>query len=277
MRRTIRAERKGLIIGVTAGVIWTLSKVALPFMARLGVDHGIVDNQPGELQKWTIGILIVALVSALCTGIRRYVAFGIAYRAETDLRLRLFAHLQRLHFAYHDHAQTGQLMSRAASDLQQIQGFVVMIPITVSNALTVMLRGGGPCSSTGSSRCSRSLPLPALNVMANRFSARIHPVSMELQQELAGVSTSVEETVTGIRVVKGFGAEKVQTDKLHDHADRVLDRALYAGRVRAGFMPLLDFIPALGILAVFGTAATKCLTASSPSATSSASCSTSTC
>ena len=74
-------------------------------------------------------------MSAVAVGFRRYLAFGIAYKAETDLRHRLFAHLQRLHFAFHDHAQTGQLMSRAATDLQQIQGFVVMIPITISNVL----------------------------------------------------------------------------------------------------------------------------------------------
>ena len=89
-----------------------------------------------------------------------------------------------------------------------------------------------------------------LNVLANRFSTGIHPVSMELQQELAGVPTVVEETVTGIRVVKGFGAENVQADRLREHGERVLDRALRAGRIRADFMPLLDFLPALGLLAV---------------------------
>jgi ATP-binding cassette subfamily B protein len=73
---------------------------------------------------------------------------------------------------------------------------------------------------------------------------------MELQQELAGVSTSVEETVTGIRVVKGFGAERVQSARMKETTARVLDRALFAGRVRAGFMPLLDFVPAIGLLAV---------------------------
>ena len=92
--------------------------------------------------------------------------------------------------------------------------------------------------------------LPFLNYLANRFSKKIHPVSMELQQELAGVSTSVEETVTGIRVVKGFGAEHVQSKRMKNTAARVFDRAIYAGKVRAGFMPALDFIPALGILAV---------------------------
>ncbi|MDP1794735.1 MAG: ABC transporter ATP-binding protein, partial [Acidimicrobiales bacterium] len=119
-----------------------------------------------------------------------------------------------------------------------------------SNALTILMVSGIVVSLNLKLALLALLPLPALNVLANRFSKNIHPVSMELQQELAGVSTSVEETVTGIRVVKGFGAENVQSARMKETAARVLDRALHAGRVRAGFMPLLDFVPALGFLAV---------------------------
>jgi ATP-binding cassette, subfamily B, bacterial len=248
--RTIRTQQLGVVIGVVAGLIWTVAKVSLPFMALQAIDHGVVGNEPGALRNWSIAIIVVATISGICTGTRRFVAFGIAYRAETDLRLKLFAHLQRLHFAYHDESQTGQLMSRAATDLQQIQGFVVMIPITISNALTIVLVTTIVIVINAKLALLALAALPILNVMANRFAKRIHPVSMELQQELAGVATSVEETVTGIRVVKGFGAERTQSARMKATAARVLDRALYAGRVRAGFMPMLDFIPSIGILAI---------------------------
>ncbi|HVT77053.1 MAG TPA: ABC transporter ATP-binding protein [Acidimicrobiales bacterium] len=250
LRRTIGKQKLAVSIGVTAGIVWTLAKVALPTLAQKGIDQGIVANEPGALRKWSVIIVVVAMVSAVCTGLRRFAAFGVAYRAETDLRLRLFAHLQRLHFAYHDRAQTGQLMSRAATDLQQIQSFVVMIPITISNALQILLVAILLLITNLKLAIVALAALPLLNVMANRFSKRIHPVSMELQQELAGVSTSVEEAVTGIRVVKGFGAEALQSQRLKATAARVLDRALYAGQVRAGFMPLLDFIPQVGIFAI---------------------------
>ena len=248
--RTVRTQRSAVFLGVLAGLVWTLAKVALPKMAGAAISHGIVSNEPGALRNWTIAIVAVAAVSGFCTGMRRFLAFGIAYRAETDLRLKLFAHLQRLHFAYHDQSQTGQLMSRAATDLQQIQGFIVMIPITFSNLLQIVLVALIMMLTNFKLALLALAPLPFLNYMANRFSKRSHPVSMELQQELAGVSTSVEETVTGIRVVKGFGAERVQSARMKATAARVYDRAVYAGKVRAGFMPLLDFIPALGILAV---------------------------
>ena len=248
--RTVRTQRAAVFFGVLAGLIWTIAKVALPYMARQGINHGIELDEPGALRNWTIAIIVVAAISGVCTGLRRYLAFGVAYRVETDLRLKLFAHLQRLHFAFHDQSQTGQLMSRAATDLQQIQGFIVMIPITFSNLLTIVLVAIMVMVINVKLALLALAPLPFLNYMANRFSKRIHPVAMELQQELAGVSTSVEETVTGIRVVKGFGAEGVQSARMKATAARVFDRAIFAGRVRAGFMPLLDFIPALGILAV---------------------------
>ena len=251
---TIRPQWGAIGAGIVAGLVWTAAKVTVPSVTRLAVDQGIgtAERPPhdGALLKWSLVMLAVGLVSAACTGVRRYLAFGVAHRAETHLRMRLFAHLQRLHFAFHDHTQTGQLMSRAATDMQQIQGFVVLIPITVSNALTVtsvavilvLMNPGLAALALGA--------LPLVNIFAKRFSSRIHPVSMQLQQELAGVATVVEETVTGVRVVKGFGAEPVQNERLRDRGDRVYDRALHAARIRAGFMPVLDFLPAMGLVAI---------------------------
>jgi ATP-binding cassette subfamily B protein len=246
----VRPQRAGIILGVVFGLIWTAAKVTVPSLTRKGIDQGVVQDRPGALLKWSLIMLAVGLVSALCTGLRRFIAFGIAHRAETHLRHRLFAHLQRLHFAFHDRAQTGQLMSRAATDLQQIQGFVVLIPITVSNAVTVVSVAVILVLTNAGLALLALGALPLVNVAAKRFSSRIHPVSLELQQELAGVATVVEETVTGIRVVKGFGAEPIQAGRLRERGNRVYDRAITAARIRAGFMPLLDFLPALGLVAV---------------------------
>ena len=247
---TIRKHRAGVIGGVVAGVVWTAAKVTIPSLTQRAIDKGIIARVDGALSRWTAAIVAVGVVSAICVGMRRYLAFGIAYKTETALRMRLFAHLQRLHFAFHDEAQTGQLMSRAATDLQQIQGFAVLIPVTASNALTVSAVAVILVLINVKLAVLALAALPFLNVFATRFSRRIHPVSMELQQELAGVATVVEETVTGIRVVKGFGAEPIQSAVLRSRVERVLERAMELARIRAAFMPMLDFLPALGLLAV---------------------------
>ncbi|HEY1635643.1 MAG TPA: ABC transporter ATP-binding protein [Acidimicrobiales bacterium] len=250
LARAVKDQRNWVALGVTAGLFWTAAKVAVPTLAELAIDQGIIGKNQRALLTWSLTILAVGVVSAVCTGLRRYYAFGISYRAETDLRDRLFAHLQRLHFAFHDHAQTGQLMARAATDLLQVQSFLTLIPITIGNALTVLAVVVILFVSNAGLAALALAALPLINVVAKRFASRIHPVSLELQQQLAGVASVVEETVVGVRVVKGFGAEPIQADKLRTWVDRVFDRAVLLGRQRASFMPLLDFLPAMGLVAV---------------------------
>src|SRR2546429_1557547 len=177
LARSVKDQRSWVALGVTAGLFWTAAKVAVPTLAQLAIDQGIISRDHGALLEWSLAILAVGIVSAVCTGLRRFYAFALSYRAETDLRDRLFAHLQRLHFAFHDQAQTGQLMSRAATDLLQVQSFVVMIPITIANVVTLvavtcillLLNPGLTLLALGA--------LPLINVFAKRFSTRIHPVS----------------------------------------------------------------------------------------------------
>lgn len=247
-----RRRRAGIALGVLVGLGWTAGKVSVGVLVQRAVDRGIEADDMVALRMWALVIAGVAVVVGTLTGIRRYLAFREARWIETDLRERLFAHFQRLHFAFHDRAQTGQLMSRANTDLQQIQAFVVMIPLTISNgvtvlAVTVILFLTDPwltLLAVGS--------LPFLNVLATRFSRRLHPAVMGIQQELAELAAVVEETVAGVRVVKGFGAESVQAARLRKEADDVYGRSLEAAAVRATFLPALELLPNIGLIATLG-------------------------
>ena len=93
------------------GVVWTLAKLTVPLLAAAAIDDGMRQGDGGKVLTLTLVMVAVGVVQAVATGLRRYAAFRIALRTETDLRQRLFAHLQRLHFAFHDQSQTGQLMA----------------------------------------------------------------------------------------------------------------------------------------------------------------------
>jgi ATP-binding cassette subfamily B protein len=238
------------LLGVLAGLVWTAAKVSVPTLTRLAIDRGIIGRHHGVLLHLAMIIMAVGVVQGLAAGSRRYFAFDVAYRTEAELRERLFVHLLRLPFAFHDRMQTGQLMSRAATDLQQVQQFIVMIPITIGNAVIAVAVAVLLLSINAGLAVLALGTLPLINLSAKRFSSRIHPVAMNLQQELAGVAIVVEETVTGIRAVKGFGAESIQAAELDRRTGRVYDRAMEAARIRARFMPVLDFFPAVGLVAV---------------------------
>jgi ATP-binding cassette, subfamily B, bacterial len=141
-------------------------------------------------------------------------------------------------------------MSRANTDLQQIQQFVVLVPLTLSNLLTVtsvavilglidplltLLALGG---------------LPFLNWMGKRFAQHLHVPAMAIQRESAELASVVEESVSGIRVVKGFGAEQAQRDRLAHEADDVYRESIAANRVRATHLPAMELLPNIGLVAV---------------------------
>ncbi len=235
---------------MVVGLIWTIGRVSVPLIVSAAIDDAITPHHASALWAWSLFIATVALVVAINTGLRRYWAFKVSRTSERLLRDRIFAHLQQLHFAFHDSVQTGDLMSRANTDLEQIQQFVVMIPLTICNfvtvaAVTVILALIDPwltLLALGS--------LPFVNVLARRFSTRLHPKAMAIQRESADLANVVEETVSGVRIVKGFGAEQVMATRLEGEADDLYQASMGAARVRAHYLPALDLLPNIGLILV---------------------------
>ena len=250
--RQLATQRWGLAAGVGVGLLWTLAKVSVPMLVARAIDDGMVPGDRAAVVRNAWLIAGAGAVAAVFTGLRRYLAFREARRAEADLRDRLFAHLQRLHIAYHDGQQTGQLMSRANNDLQQVQSAVVLVPLTIANlatvvAVVVLLLTIDPVLTIlalGS--------LPAVNFLAKRFSTRLHPVMVGVQQESAELSAVVEETVAGIRVVKGFAAEDTQARRLATEADDLYEVSMEGARIRSTYWPALELLPNIGLILVLG-------------------------
>jgi len=247
---SMRPQWRWVIFSVFAALTWTVAKLAVPLLVAAAVDQGIVPGDGGETVKFALLILFVGLVQGAGMGMRRYAALRMSYRVETNLRARLFAHLQLLHFAYHDEAQTGQLMAHGNTDLYQISQWLSLGPISLASffiliGVIVVMVLASPLLALLALGA-----LPLLNFLATRFSKRLGPVGLEQQQKLGDLSAVVEETVAGIRAVKGFGAEATQVHRLEQETDAVLDRSLAAAKLRAGFLPAVDFVPALSLAAI---------------------------
>ena len=234
------------------GLCWSLSKVSIGLLIQRAVDRGIEADDMAALLLWSAAIFVVGSVSGVLTGVRRYLAFREARWVERRLRDRLFAHVQRLHFAYHDEVQAGQLMSRGNTDLQHLQAFVVMIPLTIANAMTVLgvtaiLVYLDPLLAVLSLAA-----LPLINVVAKRFGSKLFPSVMGIQRESAELAAVVEEAVAGVRVVKGFGAEDVLRRRLRGTAEDVYRESMDASRIRATYLPALQLLPSVGLITVLG-------------------------
>ena len=247
---TLRAQRRNLVIGTLIGLLWMVAKISVPILVRFGIDRGIAEGD--MLWLWVSLVAVAGVLTGSFTAFRRFYAFREARWTETRLREQLFDHIMSLHIGYHDRAQTGQLMSRSSSDLNQIQNFVVMIPITLSNvamivSVAVILLITDPLLALVA-----LAPLPLVNIAGRKFSESIHPAVLAVQAEQADLATVVEETVGGVRVVKGFGAEEVQAAKLRKEADDIQRESIKAARIRAKYLPAIELLPQLGLIAVLG-------------------------
>ena len=250
LRAELWRRKVGLGAGVLAGLVWTAGRVSIPTLVQRAIDWGIDVGDEAAVVRYSILIGLVATLTALTTGLRRYLAFREARHAEASLRDRLFAHLVRLSFPFHDRSPTGQLLSRANLDLQQVQNLVVLVPLTLANVLTVA------ATAVILARIDLGLTILALGVLpfvvvvTRRFSTRLFPTMMRVQQESAELAGVVEESVAGVRVVKGFGAERVQAARLALEADDLYGASMDAARVRSRNVPWLELLPNVGLIVV---------------------------
>lgn len=250
LAETIRPQLWWLGAGIGSGALWAAAKITVPLLAAAAIDQGIRRGDSGTTVMY-VGIACgVGVLQALGTAMRRYCAFRLSLRTEADLRHQLFARLQLLHFSFHDQAQTGQLMARAVTDIQQIEPVVILVPLSIASVLQLLAVAVILFATNWILAVLALGALPLLNVAAQRFTRKIQPVSLRLQEELADLSGVVEESVAGVRVVKGFGAERTQRDKLATEAEQVLDQSLAAAKLRAWFLPLVDFLPQLSLVVI---------------------------
>lgn len=241
-------QRIGLVMGMLVALVWTAGRVAVPWFVQLGIDRSIQGDDP--LFRWAILVAAAGTLSGAMLGLRRYVAFWNARKVEARIRDRLFAHIQRLHSSYHDRTATGELMSRVNTDLQQFQNVVTMVPITTGNGLIVLASAIIMLILQPTLALLALIGLPAVNVLGRRFSQRLHVPLVAIQERSADLAGVVEETLTGMRVVKGFGFEDTQFEKLSVTADGLFAESMKSSAIRSRYLPAIELVPNLGLVAV---------------------------
>ena len=246
----MRAQWRGLPLGVAVGLLWTAGKVPVPKLVQLAIDNGIEVGDLGVIVRWALLIASPARARRCSPGCAATARSARPAGPRRSCATGMFAHLQRLHFAFHDQAQTGQLMSRANTDLQQIQNFVVMIPLTISNLGHGRRRHGHPAAH----QPVAGAPRPRHAAVRQRArQALLHaaaPAMVGIQQESAELATVVEETVIGrpggqgLRRRGGAGASGCATRPTTSTTCRC-----ESARIRARYWPALDLLPNLGLVA----------------------------
>jgi ATP-binding cassette subfamily B protein len=238
--------------GVGLGLVWISGVLAVPKLVEFAIDDGIRGGDFSALLLYSALVLVAGLVVAVFTGGRHWFAATTSRRVSAALRHRVFSHLMHLDAPFHDRSSVGELLGRTNADMEQIEGFVDDIPSGVAFALSTVAALVILFATNASLALVAVAGFPLLSVLVGRFSRQFRPVTLGVQQRLAALSEVVEESVSGARVVKGFGAEDSRAARLRSVADDVYEWSLRAARVRARYEPAFELVPTLGLVAVLG-------------------------
>jgi ABC-type multidrug transport system fused ATPase/permease subunit len=223
----------------------------VPLIIRTIIDQGLTRRVPGVLGREVGLLVLLALVRWAAGGLRRNISGRVGTDVEYDLRNRFARHLLALEPAYHDQAQTGQLLSRATSDIRSLRYFVSWgLVFLVLNLLTFAIAAVQMWTLSAQLSLVVLALGPALVYGAVRYNSRLHRVYWQVQQEMGDLSTVVEESAAGVRVVKAFGGEGEQARRLEHEAGSILAENLKAARLRALYNPLLAILPQLSLAVI---------------------------
>ncbi|MCU1398526.1 MAG: transporter ATP-binding protein, partial [Acidimicrobiales bacterium] len=247
-------HRRDVYIALGASIVGQAANGVGPIIQKVIVDDGIV-HRTRSMTPWLVLLGVLAAITFGLAFVRRWVGGRVSLGVQHDLRTAIFDRLMRLDFAGHDKLRTGQLVSRASSDLGLIQQLLAFLPIMLGNIILVVIALVAMVLLSPLLTLVMVVTLPLMAVAALKLRTTVFPATWEAQQRAGEVAGVVDEAVTGVRIVKGFGAEAREIERLG-----VASTALYRSRVRlvrlqARATSMLAAIPAfaqVGVLALGG-------------------------
>ena len=245
----LRARWRRLAVGLTAAAVAMLAQVIAPRVLMGAIDNAL-DTQARSLTPFVVALSILAILRGGLTYLYRTTLFKVAYALEYDLRTTIYEHLTTLSFPFYDRVQTGQLISRANSDIRSVQMFLTFLPIVALSLTSFVVALGIMLSVNVPLTLVAVAPIPFIYVVGVRMRELLFPISWVVQSRTADVATIVEENVTGARVVKSFAAEAEQLDVLALAARRLRWGSIRQVDVRGHYAPLMEALPRLGLAAV---------------------------
>ena len=239
------------LIGYVCLIGTIILNLVQPLIFRQVIDVGIGERNSTVLMEMAFAIVVVNVVSSFCGFGMSYCNEYVSQRVAYDIRNDLYDHLQRLSFAYHDRASTGELMSRVTSDVEHSRVFVgtgvlqlVNTVILYVSILAIMLSLSWELSLVSLAT------LPLIGITAVQYGSRVQPMFRRVQRQWAVLTAVLQENITGVRVVKAFAREPFEVSKFKTENDAFLERNVATTRLQSLVFPMMVFISSMGTVAI---------------------------
>ncbi|MFG2942665.1 ABC transporter ATP-binding protein [Streptomyces sp. NPDC048282] len=244
----VRPVRVRLFSAALVAIVASCTGLVIPLVLKWMVDGPVADRDPGGVWLGALYLLLLGCAEALLFGLRRWLVARPLSRVEASMRAGLYGHLQRLPVAFHDRWASGQLLSRATTDLMLLRMFLAF-PLTflLVNAVTILV--GVLIMLAQDWTLGLVILVPAVPMVWTcvLFEKRYAEVARLAQDQVGDLTTVVEESVLGIRIIKGFGRHRSQARAFRDLVRTLRGTELRKARMLAAIWAVIVTLPELAI------------------------------
>ena len=252
----VRPVRARLFTAAFIAIVASCTGLIIPLILRWIVDGPIADRDTAGVWLGGLFLLAVGVAEAALFGLRRWLVARPLAGVEAAMRSRLYEHLQRLPVEFHDRWASGQLLSRATTDLQLLRLFLAF-PMTflLVNGVTIIVGCGILLALNWTLGLLLLVPVVPLIVFCSLFEAKYSIEARRAQDQVGDLTTVVEESVLGVRIIKGFGRHRSQARAFRELTQKLLGTELRKAKLLAWIWMLIMTLPelALGAALVLGT------------------------
>ncbi len=239
------------LLALAALLLSTGGDLLVPALSQRIIDQGIAEKDLQLVITLALMIVGIALLRAVFSFLQGYLGAKVSQGVAFDLRNVLYEQIQRLSFSYHDQAQTGQLLTRVTSDVDLVQHFLGMGILQALGALGMLVGSILLMIRTSPQTASVLLVLmPVAIAVFVFFFSKARPLFVEGQARLAKLNVTLQENLSGVRVVRAFVRESHERERFAARNNSVMDLQLRVGRIIALAIPLVFFIANLATLTV---------------------------
>ncbi|MCX2181740.1 ABC transporter ATP-binding protein/permease [Streptomyces sp. SKN60] len=252
----VRPVRARLFTAAFVAIVASCLSLVIPLVLKWLVDGPVTDRDTTGVWFGALYLLLLGIAEALLFGLRRWLVARPLAGVEARMRAALYQRLQRLPIAFHDRWASGQLLSRGTTDLMLVRMFLAF-PLTflLVNAVTILVGYAVLLAQDWTLGLVLLTPVAPMVILCSVFERRYAVVARRAQDQVGDLTTVVEESVLGIRIVKGFGRHRSQAEAFRNLAERLRGTELVKARLLAGIWALITFLPelAVGSALVLGT------------------------
>lgn len=252
----VRPVRTRLFSAAFVAILASCTGLLFPLVLKWLVDGPVADRDLAGVWLGALLLLLLGVAEALLFGLRRWLVARPLASVEAAMRADLYRHLQRLPVAFHDRWASGQLLSRGTTDLMLLRMFLAF-PLTflVVNGTTIVVGMAILLAQDWALGLVLLTPLIPLVIVCAYYEGRYMAVARRAQDQVGDLTTVVEESVLGIRIIKGFGRHRSQARAFHELSHTLRGTELAKARLLAAIYAVIMALPeiAIGAALVLGT------------------------